>query len=76
MVKINWINQNPGAAAGDGGYWISSENRFETEPLPMGRTTPQAYYLHDRMTKKRSMHDTVRECKSYALRIVSNEHSR
>lgn len=73
MIKLKWINENPGAAADERGYWRSLEGRFSISPRYRHTIYPDSYTVHDRLRDYKTSNDTVRECKAWATDRVTRE---
>ena len=65
-TRIKWINENPGAARDEQGYWVSSDARFCISPNYRHTVNPDSYTVRDTRENTRFTHDTVRRCKEWA----------
>jgi hypothetical protein len=75
-IKINWLNESPGATADERGYWRSTEGRFHISPNYRHTIHPDSYSLLDMLKNRegrRPTYDTVREAKAAALNTVTDE---
>jgi len=73
-IKINWLNENPGATPDERGYWMSTERRFSISPRYRHTVYPDSYMLDDRNSiDNKQTYNTVREAKQAALDIVTRE---
>jgi hypothetical protein len=66
-LRIQWVY------GGDAGFWRSAEGRFEIYPIFIGRTTPQAYKVEDKMLNTSTSMDLCGHAKKWALRTVEKE---
>lgn len=70
MMKIKWINENPGASRDEQGYWRSEDGRFYTAPKYRSTVNPSHFEVVDTKTKERVTYDRVRDCKGWAQNRV------
>jgi hypothetical protein len=77
-MRIHWINENPGAARDEAGYWVSYERRFRISPNYRHTIYPDSYTVTDNMTtpKERTSFDRIRDCKQWAESRVLAEHKK
>ena len=69
--RIRWISENEDRNDPTvRGYWASSDGRFSIAPNYRHTIYPAGYTVTDKLTRKTSSNDTVRDCKAWAQRIT------
>ncbi len=74
MTKIKWVSEsNSQYDPSERGYWRSACDRFEIWPGFRHTCYPSHYNIRDKVTRKETSYDRVRDCKDWAWQRIENE---